>query len=116
MTGALEVARTSKVIGSSLQANVTLFVDSSQSLFIQDVDLSELSITSGVEVVEGPVPERAFSLEETPNVGVLVTLASGDKCNRCWKVLPEVGTTEAYPDLCRRCASVVGRHDVSEIK
>lgn len=107
MTGALEVARASKVIGSSLQAHGKLFIDPSLSSFIKGVDLAELSITSGVEVIEGPVPEEAFTLEDTPNVGVIVTLASGDKCNRCWKVLPEVGTIEAYPDLCQRCASVV---------
>lgn len=107
MTGALEVARASKVIGSSLQASIKLFLDSSLNSYIEDVDLAELSITSEVEVVKGPIPEDAFTLVELPNVGVLVTLASGEKCNRCWKVLPEVGTVEAYPDLCQRCSSVV---------
>ncbi|MBA3813297.1 MAG: isoleucine--tRNA ligase [Alphaproteobacteria bacterium] len=111
MTGALEVARASKVFGSSLQAKVTLFIDSSHKVFIQNVDLAELSITSDVEVIEGPVPEGAFMLDETPNMGVRVTLASGNKCNRCWRVLPEVGTVEITPDLCCRCGTVVERMD-----
>jgi isoleucyl-tRNA synthetase len=111
MTGALEVARASKEIGSSLQANIKLFMDASLHPFIKDVDLAELSITSGVEVMAGPVPVEAFTLEDAPDVGVLVTLASGEKCNRCWKVLPEVGTIEIFPDLCHRCATVVERMD-----
>lgn len=107
MTGALEVARASKAIGSSLQANVTLFIDSSHKAFIKDLDLAEISITSGVDVVEGPIPEGAFTIEDAPGIGAVVALASGDKCNRCWKVLPEVGTIETFPDLCHRCAPVV---------
>lgn len=103
MTGALEVARASKVIGSSLQAHVQLFIDSSLKPFIQDVDLAELSITSGVEVVEEAIPDTAFTLEEAPGIGVLVTPAPGEKCERCWKVLPEVET-----ELCQRCSGVVG--------
>jgi isoleucyl-tRNA synthetase len=38
---------------------------------------------------------------------VVVTLAEGDKCGRCWKVRPEVGSVPEYPDLCGRCADVV---------
>jgi isoleucyl-tRNA synthetase len=111
MTGALEMARASKTIGSSLQAQAKLFSDSSLSSFIEGVDLAELSITSGVEMHEGQAPEGAFTIEDTPNVGMIVSLASGEKCNRCWKVLPEVGTNEAYPDLCKRCTTVVGKID-----
>lgn len=107
LTGALEVARASKQIGSSLQATVKLFIDPSHSAFVKDVDLAELSITSGVETIEGPAPEGAFTLEDVLGVGVVVALADGNKCDRCWKVLPEVGTVEAYPELCHRCASVV---------
>lgn len=111
MTGALEVARASKEIGSSLQANIKVFMDPSFKAFIKDVDLAELSITSEVEVMEGPIPEKAFKIEDVPGIGVQVILASGDKCNRCWKILPEVGTLEAHPDLCKRCGTVVGGMD-----
>ena len=34
-------------------------------------------------------------------------LAPGTKCDRCWKVLPEVGLSEKHPSLCRRCEAVV---------
>jgi isoleucyl-tRNA synthetase len=37
----------------------------------------------------------------------VIGLASGEKCQRCWKVLPEVGSSAAHPALCRRCADAV---------
>lgn len=107
MTGALEMARVSKVIGSSLQGSITLFIDAPSASMVDDVDLAELSITSAVKVVNDAVPAGAFTLEDVPNIGVEVARASGDKCNRCWRILPEVGEIEAYSDLCYRCASVL---------
>ena len=104
ITGALEVARASKQIGSSLQATATVSLDSKLLPFIEGVDLAETSITSGVEVKVGLPPKEAFTLEESPGVAVVVHLAEGDKCARCWKVLPEV---IAPLDLCNRCAEVV---------
>lgn len=115
MTGALEVARASKQIGASLQAHIKVFLDPSLKVFIQDIDLGELSITSSVEVLEThTMPENVFSLDDIPGAGVLIELASGEKCARCWKVLPEVGKVKTFPDLCNRCANVVERidHDV----
>lgn len=105
MTGALEVARASKQIGSSLQASVTIFLDPALAPFIHDVDLAELSITSGVTVEKAPAPTDAFTLEDVPGIGVAIHLASGEKCARCWKVLPEVKNR----DLCHRCEDVVGK-------
>jgi isoleucyl-tRNA synthetase len=104
MTGAIEVARNSKLIGSSLQAQLTLFLDPSLSSFIKDVDLAELSITSAVELKEESAPTDAFTLEDVDGVAVKVTLATGEKCVRCWKILPNV------EELCCRCATVVESH------
>lgn len=101
MTGALEVARISKQIGSSLQAHLTVFLDPSLGPVAQDIDWAEFSITSSVDVKEGAGLEAAFTLEDVPGVGVAVTLAAGEKCARCWKVLPSV------IDLCHRCTDVV---------
>jgi isoleucyl-tRNA synthetase len=55
----------------------------------------------------GPVPDGAFTLPEVPGVGALVSPAPGNRCERCWRVLPEVGEVPGYEDLCRRCATVV---------
>jgi isoleucyl-tRNA synthetase len=107
MTGALEVARASKQIGSSLQAQLTLILNPSLKPFIEGVDLAELSITSHVEVQTSHVIEGGFTLEDVPGVAVLVEPASGEKCARCWKVLSEIGEEVTYPDLCHRCAQAV---------
>jgi isoleucyl-tRNA synthetase len=41
-------------------------------------------------------------------VTVVIGLAEGEKCQRCWRVLPEVGSVAAHPELCHRCADAVG--------
>ncbi|MBY0291983.1 MAG: isoleucine--tRNA ligase [Alphaproteobacteria bacterium] len=108
VTGALEVARASKQIGSSLQARVEIYLNSSLKLFIDDIDLAEIFITSHAKVLDSHIfPDNAFLLEGVPGIGVLVASASGEKCARCWKILPEVGAIEGFPDLCQRCADVV---------
>ncbi|MBY0501860.1 MAG: isoleucine--tRNA ligase [Alphaproteobacteria bacterium] len=107
MTGALEVARASKQIGSSLQAQLKLTLDPFHISFIEGVDLAELSITSQVEVHTAHNVNEGFMLEEVPGVSVLVSTAVGEKCARCWKVLPEVGQIETFSDLCHRCIQVV---------
>jgi len=113
MTGALEIARAQKRIGSSLQACLTVFLAPSLRPFIKDIDLAELSITSAVEVVDVAdgsatvIPQDAFTLEDVPGISVIVTQASGEKCARCWKVLPEVAPTAL--ELCHRCTNVVER-------
>jgi isoleucyl-tRNA synthetase len=53
------------------------------------------------------VPDGAFTLPDVPDVGVLVTPAEGDKCERCWRVLPEVGPHGALDGVCDRCADAV---------
>ena len=68
---------------------------------------SPVVIASAVEVVEGEGPAEAFRLPEVGGVAVVPGVADGEKCQRCWKVLPEVGTQAGHPDLCARCADVV---------
>jgi isoleucyl-tRNA synthetase len=107
-TGALELERGAKRIGSSLQAAIELYVPAETAALLRDADLAELCITSSGTATIGEPPEGAFTLSDVPRVGVVVKDAPGDKCERCWRVLPEVGTVEGHVDLCRRCADVVG--------
>ena len=111
VTGALELERGAKRLGSSLQAAVELFVPQRLVDVLRDVDLAELCITSSGTVQTGPLPEDAFTLPEVAEVGVRVTAAPGDRCERCWRALPEVGEVPDRPDLCLRCAAVVDRID-----
>jgi isoleucyl-tRNA synthetase len=55
------------------------------------------------------MPANAFTLEDVRGIGVVVELAEGQKCGRCWKILPEVGSQRA-PDLCKRCDEVIHEH------
>ena len=86
VTGALEIERAEKRIGSSLAAAPTVYATADYLEAMQDVDLAELAITSAAVLVEGSVPEGAFTLSDVPGVGAVPGLAEGIKCARCWKV------------------------------
>jgi isoleucyl-tRNA synthetase len=106
VTGALEVERTAKVIGASLEAAPDVFVSPAMARLI-DGDFADLCITSGLTVQTGSVPEGAFRLPEVPEVAVVFRPAPGVKCERCWKVLPDVGT-HRHPATCERCDAALG--------
>ena len=111
VTGALEIERAEKRIGSSLQAAPVVHLPAEMMATFEaaktaGLDPAELFITSGAVLSAAPVPEGAFQLAEVPGVGVLPARANGAKCGRCWKVLEEVGSFDP-PDLCGRCAEAV---------
>lgn len=101
---ALENARRDKLIGSSLQAKVQLFVSKKDFLYNEsDIEFwKEVSITSQFEISYGEAPADAFTSDEVPEIKVKVTLAEGSKCERCWKI------TEVNEDgICKRCQEVL---------
>jgi isoleucyl-tRNA synthetase len=110
VTGALEIKRADKTIGSSLQASVTIFADENFRQSCDGLDMPELFITSEANFAPGETPEGAFSLDEVPGVSVVVDLAGGEKCARCWQVLADVGAVPAHADICTRCADAVDLH------
>ena len=107
VTGALELERAAKRIGSSLQARPVIYAGADFVAALNGIDLAEIAITSDAVLVEGTAPEGAFTLPDVPGVGVVVEPAEGEKCERCWRVLPEVGTQPGHPDICGRCAEAV---------
>jgi isoleucyl-tRNA synthetase len=108
VTGALELERAEKRIGSSLQASPLVYVgDPDLMAAIDGLDLAEIAITSDAKAVVGPSPDEAFILDEVPAVGVVAGLAEGEKCQRCWRILPEVSTSAAAPGVCVRCADAI---------
>jgi isoleucyl-tRNA synthetase len=107
ITGALEVERAAKTIGSSLQARVTVFASAAVAEFLTQFDLAELGITSEATLTRAQLPTQAFTLEDVPEVGVLVSPAQGMKCGRCWRVLPEVSAHENA--LCQRCEGAISK-------
>src|SRR5690606_35232493 len=103
---ALEAARRDRLIGSSLDATVNLTpADEEHHHFLtKNVALLEnLIIVSKIHVRP---PAQAADGQTDP---IEVTRASGQKCERCWKIDTEVGRDARHPDLCPRCADVVER-------
>jgi isoleucyl-tRNA synthetase len=108
VTGAIELERAAKRIGSSLQAHPVVHAPSEELAVVGDIDFAELAITSSITLKAGPVPDGAFTLPDVADVGVVIGFAEGEKCGRCWRVLPEVGSDPSHPEICRRCADAVG--------
>ena len=108
VTGALELERAAKRIGSSLEASPIVYVaDRAMLGTLFDVDLAEVCITSNYEVREGDAPPEAFRLPNVPGVAVVVEKAAGTKCARSWKILPTVGEDKEYPDVSPRDAQAL---------
>ncbi|WP_316978422.1 isoleucine--tRNA ligase [Shumkonia mesophila] len=110
VTGALELERAAKRIGSSLEAHVDVFATAAHVQAMAGVDLAEIAITSSAALREGEAPAEAFRLSDVAGVGVVPGPADGKKCARCWKVLDDVGADSTYPDVCGRCADAVHKH------
>jgi isoleucyl-tRNA synthetase len=107
VTAALEVERTNKVIGASLEAAPIVYIaDADQRAALESVSFEDISITSDIVVSSDAAPADAFRLPETDGVAVVFAKADGGKCERCWKVLPDVGT-HAHSGVCGRCDAAV---------
>ncbi|MEM6308120.1 MAG: class I tRNA ligase family protein, partial [Pseudomonadota bacterium] len=102
VTGALERARQDKVIGSSLEAAPIVYVDTDTAARLEGLNVADLFITSAVDLRTDTAPPDAFRSEDAESVAVSFAKATGDKCQRCWKILPDVGLF-AHPGVCERC-------------
>jgi isoleucyl-tRNA synthetase len=112
VTGALEVERAAKRIGSSLEAAVTIYVANAELFAVAtQVDLAELCITSEATLVEGEGPPSAFRLDDVAAVAVEPRRAEGRKCARSWKISPAVGLDPQYPDVTPRDAQALREWD-----
>ena len=93
----LEKARNEKKIGKSLEAKVILGLRK-EDAFFAEMDQEELADILIVSQVETEMVDLTVANVEP---------AQGQKCERCWKVLPTVGQNAQHPTLCPRCAKVV---------
>jgi len=111
VTGALEVERAAKRIGSSLEASPLIYLPKEYLSDVFDVDWAEVCITSNAEVVVlnpgEDAPAEAFKLQDAIGIGVVVEKAVGTKCARSWKILPTVGADPEYPDVSPRDAEAL---------
>ncbi len=107
VTGALEVERRAKTIGSSLEAAPVVHLSPELAEVVTDRDtFATLCITSAIALTTDPAPADAFTMPDVPGVAVVFARAEGEKCQRCWKILPDVGT-HAHPATCARCDAVL---------
>ncbi len=105
VTGALELERAKKTIGSSLEAAPIVYVaDPALLESLEGSDMAEICITSGISVREGEAPAEAFRLDDVKGVGVLFATAGGTKCARSWRYTDDVGSDPDYPDVSARDA------------
>ncbi|WP_439508837.1 class I tRNA ligase family protein, partial [Yoonia sp.] len=107
VTGALEVERTGKVIGASLEAAPTVHVTADVAKVLETTAFDDLCITSAITISTEAAPEGAFRLDDVADIVVVFAHAAGDKCERCWKILPDVGT-HAHAGVCGRCDTALG--------
>ncbi|MDQ1185165.1 isoleucine--tRNA ligase [Agrobacterium larrymoorei] len=108
VTGALEVERREKRIGSSLEAAPVVHVaDPDLMAALDGQDFAEICITSAISVVAGEGPADAFRLGEVQKVAVEQKLAEGQKCARSWRITTDVGSDPQYPDVSARDAAAL---------
>jgi isoleucyl-tRNA synthetase len=108
VTGALEIERAQKRIGSSLEAHPIVHV-SNPELYdaVVGIDLAEVCITSAATLAADEGSADAFRLPDVAGVTVKPNLAEGTKCARSWKVLMTVGADPEYPDVSPRDAQAL---------
>ncbi|MEM6381222.1 MAG: isoleucine--tRNA ligase [Pseudomonadota bacterium] len=115
VTGALEVERREKRIGSSLEAAPAIYIaDADLFAAVKDVDWADIAIASQASMHFGDAPEGAFHLDDVHGVGVVPGMAEGRKCARSWKILPEVGTDTDFPDVTLRDADALRELGISK--
>ena len=94
----IEVKRSNKDIGSSLEADIEIFLGKEYLELVKGINLSEYFITSIVSVKNIISDNKIFKLDDISNLGVLLKKAKGEKCSRFWKILE---------NTCERCSSVL---------
>ena len=95
---AIEVKRTNKDIGSSLEADIEVYLSDQYLKLVKDINLSEFFITSNAKAKNMTNSDKFFKLEGIDDIAVSVKKAVGEKCSRCWKILG---------NPCDRCRSVL---------
>ncbi len=109
VTGAIEIARADKLIGSSLEAAPRVYLSNPEHLkALEGVDFAEVCITSDIAIEFGArMPETAFRLPEAADVGVVVERARGVKCARSWRYFDPATASPDFPDVTPRDAQAL---------
>ena len=108
VTGALEIYRTNKTIGASLEAAPIVYIKE-EWLFekIKDTKFADICITSDISILHELGPKDAFRSRDANYIAVVFAKAEGQKCARCWKIQPDVENYD-HPQTCKRCNDALG--------
>ena len=108
ITGALEIERAQKRMGSSLEAAPVVYIaEADLRSVLAGVDMAEVAITSGITLVAGEGPAEAFRLADVAGVAVVPQRAAGVKCARSWKYFDPATADADYPDVTPRDAKAL---------
>ncbi|MCC0030984.1 MAG: isoleucine--tRNA ligase [Brucellaceae bacterium] len=108
VTGALEIERKEKTIGSSLEAAPFVHItDPALAEAVEGLDLAEICITSNISVSLKMAPAGAFTMDEVRGVAVVFARAKGAKCARSWRYTSDIGSDPDFPDVSARDAAAL---------
>jgi isoleucyl-tRNA synthetase len=108
VTGALEIERAQKRIGSSLEAAPKVYIaDKDLAALVASIDFADICITSGIEIIAGDAPSDAFKLDDVGGVEVVPAKASGVKCARSWRYFDPSTADKDFPDITSRDAQAM---------
>jgi isoleucyl-tRNA synthetase len=108
ITGALEIQRAGKIIGSSLEAAPVVHItDKGLMAALDGIDMAEIAITSAITITDKPAPADAFTSDQVKGVAVVFAKAMGKKCARSWRYTDDVGSDPAFPDVSARDAKAL---------
>ena len=99
----MEKKRTEKVIGSSLEAHIDIYLEKSILEQVKTYEMGEISITSSFSFHELKDTIEGFCLEDVSNVKIIVSKTKGKKCQRCWKY----EDTLIRDEICNRCEDAI---------
>ena len=102
-TGAIEKIREEKIIRSSLEAHIDIFVSAESYKKLQKVMFDEITITSSFSLYVIDEKSKGFSIEDISDVIVKASKVNGEKCQRCWKYEAKLINDE----VCNRCNTVI---------
>ena len=112
----IEVARIEKMIGSSLEAKVLLYITDEQLRSSVKAlnssngvdDLRYQLITSQVDLLDSPQELQSVKYNlQSDAWGIGVVIAEGQKCDRCWNYSTHVGESTEHPLICERCVAAL---------
>ena len=99
----LKKKRADKIIGSSLEAHIDIYLEDRVLQKIKEIDFKEIAITSSFNLYSISKDVKGFVLDDIKNVIVVVNKNKGSKCQRCWKYSERLVKDE----ICNRCHETI---------